>query len=95
MRNGPGYLHQMFELLGAFILSQTSYNGYDFRTHKRAEAILYIGTIGGIAMGLILIVFDTILGTRRAFADVEPGTLVYDFFFELSRKAHAYLAKHS
>jgi hypothetical protein len=63
----------MFELLGAFVLSQTTWEAYDFKTHRRAEAIIYIGTIGGIAMGLALIMIDALLGTRRAFADVEPG----------------------
>lgn len=36
----------IFELVGAFILSQTDYNGYDFRTHKRARAIIAIGGFG-------------------------------------------------
>lgn len=63
---------QIFELFGAFILSQTDYNGFDFRTHKRAHAIVFIGSVGGIAIGLALIVIDALFGTRRAFADVEP-----------------------
>lgn len=36
----------IFELVGAFILSQTDYSGYDFKTHKRARAIIAIGGYG-------------------------------------------------
>jgi hypothetical protein len=36
----------IFELTGAFALSQTDYNGYDFKTHKRARAIIAIGGFG-------------------------------------------------
>ena len=64
---------QIFELFGAFVLSQTPYNGFDFRTHKRAHAIVFIGSTGGIAIGLVLLLIDAIIGTRRAFADVEPA----------------------
>lgn len=34
---------QIFELMGAFILTQVGYDGFDFKTHKKAEAIV-VGT---------------------------------------------------
>ena len=49
---------EVFELVGSFILSQTNYHGYDFKTHKEAAAIVEIGTLGGIAMGIALIFYD-------------------------------------
>lgn len=66
-------MKQIYELFGAFVLSQTDYKGFDFQTHKRAHAIVFIGATGGIAIGLVLILIDAIIGTRRAFADVEPA----------------------
>jgi hypothetical protein len=47
MRLVLGVITSIFlELVGAFILSQTDYNGYDFKTHKRARAIIAIGGFG-------------------------------------------------
>ena len=40
----------LFELVGAFVLSQTDYSGYDFRTHKRARAIIAIGGFGELLL---------------------------------------------
>lgn len=51
----------LFELLGAFILTQFDYEGYDFNTHKKAEAIVFIGCIGGLIQGLALVIVDVIL----------------------------------
>ncbi|KAK9899565.1 hypothetical protein P389DRAFT_1297 [Cystobasidium minutum MCA 4210] len=62
----------LFELLGSFILTQTSWEAYDLRTHRRGEAICYIGCVGGIVMGLFLLIFDALTAKRR-YADVEPG----------------------
>ncbi|CAD6582682.1 MAG: hypothetical protein CYPHOPRED_002100 [Cyphobasidiales sp. Tagirdzhanova-0007] len=69
-------VHQglVFELLGAFILSQTGYKGYDFQTHHEAHAIVFIGSTGGIAMGIMLLLLDVITIGARPLADVEPET---------------------
>lgn len=56
---------KIFELVGSFILSQVEYDGYDFHAHKSAHAIVEIGALGGISMGLILIVIDMLLMNYR------------------------------
>lgn len=67
---------QLFELLGAFLLAQWEYRGYDFRTHRTADAIVFSGTLGGLAIGIVLIVVDALLASSRAFADAEPRAVV-------------------
>lgn len=53
---------QIFELIGGFVLSQTKFKRYDFRTHKNADAIVFIGCIGGLVIGLLLILIDYTIG---------------------------------
>ena len=62
----------LFEIMGAYVLSQADYAGRDFKTHRGARALLFIGCIGGLPVGLVLILIDiftsgvpTLNGTGR------------------------------
>lgn len=80
----------MFELMGAFVLTQLNYDGFDFQTHKKAKAIVvrgrytlltaadlltlapsqFIGTIGGLSVGLVLMIIDLFLASKAAVNDL-------------------------
>ncbi|KAK9900113.1 hypothetical protein P389DRAFT_192405 [Cystobasidium minutum MCA 4210] len=61
----------IFELMGAFLLTQFGYDGYDFKTHKKAEAIVFIGGVGGAATGLALVIVDIALRANPAVNDTS------------------------
>jgi len=59
----------IIELVGGYVLTQADFSRYDFKSHKKGDAIVFIGCVGGLAIGLMLIIVDYTIGNYWRFRD--------------------------